>query len=204
MSADDPVFRTVLIVGAAVLLPIMVYHRLRSQATGEKLDRRREGLFILLTLRPIGVACMLGLFAYMVNPSSMAWSSVSLPAALRWAGAGVGVLGGGLLIWTLRTLGKNLTDTVVTRKNHTLVTSGPYRWVRHPFYDSVALCIVANSMVAANWFLFATGGLTFTLMVVRTRREEEILESRFGDTHRAYMERTGRFLPRIGTRRRGT
>lgn len=36
------------------------------------------------------------------------------------------VLGGGLLIWTLRTLGANLTDTVITRKEHTLVTSGPY------------------------------------------------------------------------------
>jgi len=49
------------------------------------------------------------------------------------------VLGGGLLIWTLRTLGANLTDTVITRKEHTLVTSGPYRWVPHPFYDAVGL-----------------------------------------------------------------
>lgn len=203
MSADEPVFRSLLIAGAIVLLPIMIYHRIRSQATREKLDRRREGLFILLTLRPIGVAGMLGLIAYMVNPSSMAWSSVPLPAPLRWAGAGVGVLGGGLLIWTLRTLGKNLTDTVVTRKEHTLVTSGPYRWVRHPFYDAVALCVVANSLVAANWFLFLTGSLTFMLMVLRTRREEEMLETRFGDSHRAYMERTGRFFPRFGTRSGG-
>jgi protein-S-isoprenylcysteine O-methyltransferase Ste14 len=78
------------------------------------------------------------------------------------------------------------------------VTSGPYRWVRHPFYDCVALCVLANSVVAANWFLFSTGGLAVGLMVVRTRKEEEKLLARFGDAYRAYMERTGRFLPRLG------
>jgi len=191
----DQTFRIVLIVGCLILLPIALYHRLRSQATGERLDRREEGLFILFTLRPVGVAGMLGLIAYMVNPTWMAWSSLTLPDWLRWVGVGVGLLAGGLLIWTLRSLGKNLTDTVVTRREHTLVTSGPYRWVRHPFYDSVALCGLTNSLVAANWFLLLTGGLSFVLMIVRTRREEEKLLARFGDAYRAYMERTGRFLP---------
>ena len=194
----DQKFRVVLIVGFLILLPIAVYYRLKSQATGEKLDRRQEGLFILLTLRPVGVVGMLGFIAYMVNPSWMAWSSVPLPEWLRWTGVGVGVIAGGLLIWTLRSLGKNLTDTVVTRREHTLVTSGPYRWVRHPFYDCVALCILANSLVAANWFLLMSGGLVFVLIIVRTRTEEERLLARFGDSYRAYMERTGRFLPGIG------
>jgi len=199
----DQTFRTVLIVGSLVVLPIAAYHRLKSQATGEKLDRRQEGLFILLTLRPIGVASMLGVIAYMVNPAWMAWSSVPLLEPLRWTGVGVGVLAGGLLVWTLRSLGANLTDTVVTRTDHTLVTTGPYRWVRHPFYDAVVLCVVANSLIAANWFLFLTGGLAFILMIVRTRTEETNLLARFGDSYRAYMERSGRFVPRIGASRRG-
>ncbi|MBI3694828.1 MAG: isoprenylcysteine carboxylmethyltransferase family protein [Acidobacteria bacterium] len=193
----DQTFRAVLMVGSLVVLPIGVYYRLKSQATGEKLNRRQEGLFILLTLRPVGVIGMLGLIAYMVDPSWMAWSSVSLPEWLRWTAVSVGALAGGLLIWTFHSLGKNLTDTVVTRREHTLVTSGPYRWVRHPFYDSVALCVLANSIVAANWFLFLSGGLAFALIIMRTRKEEEKLLARFGDAYRAYMERTGRFLPRI-------
>ncbi len=195
---DDQTFRVVLIVGSLILLPIAACHRLKSQATGEKLDRRQEGLFILFTLRPVGVLGILGLIAYMVKPSWMAWSSVSLPEWLRWMGVGLGVIAGRLLTWTLRSLGKNLTDTVVTRREHTLVINGPYRWVRHPFYDSIALCVLANSIVAANWFLFLTGTLLFVLWIVRTRKEEEKLLARFGDAYRAYMERTGRFLPRIG------
>ena len=194
---EDQTFRIVLIISSLVLFPVTIYHRLKSQATREKLDRRQEGLFILFTLRPIGILCMLGLIAYMVNPSWMAWSSVHLPAWLRWAGVGVGVAAASLLVWTLRNLGPNLTDTVVTRREHTLVTSGPYRWVRHPFYDGAALAFLANSLAAANWFLFVTGGLALLLLVIRTRREEERLLSRFGDSYRAYMERTGRFLPRI-------
>ena len=201
MNQEDT-FRAVLIVGFLVVLPIALYHRIKSQATGERLDRRQEGLFMLATLRPVGLVLWLGLIAYMVDPSWMAWSSVPLPAWLRWTGAGVCAVAAGLLFWTFRSLGKNLTDTVVTRREHTLVTSGPYRWVRHPFYDSVVLLVLASSLIAANWFLFAAGGLFFLLAIVRTRTEEEKLLARFGDSYRTYMERTGRFLPRMRANRR--
>ncbi len=199
MDHDQP-FRIALIVGALILLPIAAYHRRKSQATGEKLDRRQEGRFILFTLRPVGAVAWLALIAFMINPSWMAWSSVPLPEWLRWAGVGVGVVTGGLLIWTLRSLGTNLTDTVVTRRSHTLVTTGPYRWVRHPFYDAAALAVLANSLAAANWFLLLSGSLSVLLIIVRTRTEEEKLLARFGDSYRVYMERTGPFLPRLGAK----
>jgi protein-S-isoprenylcysteine O-methyltransferase Ste14 len=61
----------------------------------------------------------------------------------------------------------------------------------------VALCIVATSLIAANWFILLSGALAFALIVVRTRTEEEQLLARFGDSYRTYMQRTGRFLPRV-------
>jgi protein-S-isoprenylcysteine O-methyltransferase Ste14 len=112
-------------------------------------------------------------------------------------------IGCGLLVWTFRCLEGNLTDTVVTRQKHRLVLHGPYRWIRHPFYDSAALLTVAISLIAANWFLFVTGVVGFCLLIIRTRTEEDNLVARFGDSYRTYMERTGRFLPRIGANRRG-
>ena len=147
----DQIFRAVLIVVFLVVLPIGIYHRLKSQATGEKLDRRQEGLFILATLRPMGAAFWLGLIAWMVE----------------------------------------------------LVLHGPYRWIRHPLYDSAALLTVAISLIAANWFLFLTGVALFCLLTIRTRTEEQNLLARFGNGYQTYMERTGRFLPRIGPKRRG-
>ena len=108
-----------------------------------------------------------------------------------------------LLVWTFWCLGRNLTDTVVTRQQHTLVSHGPYYWIRHPLYDSVALLTMAISLIAANWFLFVTGVVLLCLLIIRTRTEEENLVARFGDSYRRYMQRTGRFLPRITTNRRG-
>ena len=133
MKSDDR-FRYILIVGLLMLVSIGVYHRLRAR-TGEKLDRMQEGLFNLVALRLSAVAGLVGMSVYLVNPTGLSFSSLALPDSLRWVGAGLGCLTGFLLIWTLQSLGKNLTDTVVTRKEHNLVTTGPYRWVRHPFYD---------------------------------------------------------------------
>jgi protein-S-isoprenylcysteine O-methyltransferase Ste14 len=199
----DHTFRVVLIVVFLLVLPIGIYHRLKSQATREKLDRRQEGLFILATLRPVGAAFWLELIAWMVDPRWMDWSSVSLPAWLRWTGVGLIAIACGLLLWTFRCLGKNLTDTVVTRQKHTLVMHGPYRWVRHPFYDSAALLALAVSLITANWFFFVTGVVLFCLFFIRTRTEEKNLVARFGDSYRAYMEQTGRFLPGITANRHG-
>src|SRR5262245_44388146 len=121
----DRTFRAALLVIVLVVFPVGVYYRLRSQATREKLDRWQEGPFILATLRPVAGVLALGLIAYLIDPATMAWSSTPLPAWMRWSGVVVCAIAGGLLIWTFRRLGKNLTDTVVTRREHTLVTDGP-------------------------------------------------------------------------------
>jgi protein-S-isoprenylcysteine O-methyltransferase Ste14 len=195
---EEQTFRSVMIAGSLLLFPVAIYYRVRSQASGESLDRWQEGRFILFTLRPIGIVTMLGAVAFMINPAWMAWSAVPLPPWLRWIGVLFGVAGGSLLIWAFRSLGPNLTDTVVTRRVHTLVITGPYRYVRHPFYAAATLSVIANALVAANWFLLVGGLLAISLIVLRTRREEDRLVERFGDSYRAYMRRTGRFLPRIG------
>lgn len=197
MTADDQTFRVVLTAGFAVVFPVALFYRVRSQMTREPLDRRQEGAFILLTLRPIGLAGMLATLAFMIDPAWMAWSSVPLPAALRWAGAGIGALGAALLLWAFASLGRNLTDTVVTRRAHTLVTHGPYRRVRHPFYDGVALLVVATALMTATWFVFVCGALAFALLVARTPIEEAHLLQRFGRPYEEYRRRTGRFLPRL-------
>ena len=152
---------------------------------------------MLATLRPAGGALWLSAIAYMISPAWMAWSSMPLPLWLRWSGAVFSVLSVALLLWTLPALGRNLTDTVVTRKEHTLVTRGPYRWIRHPFYVCMALMTVGSALVAANWFIFVSGVVVFSLLALRSRVEEEQLAARFGDAYLDYQKRTGRFLPKL-------
>src|SRR5687768_390028 len=134
---DDQVFQVILIVAVVILMPIAIYHRVQAMS-GEKLDRSREGAVFLTARVVLAGPAMVGFLAYLINPEWMEWSALPVPIWLRWLGIAIGVLGGAFLVWTFRSLGKNITDTVVTRKEHTLVTTGPYRWVRHPFYVSLA------------------------------------------------------------------
>ncbi len=194
---EEDALRWWLLAGLVAVFPIIAYHRIKAHRAGDALDRRQEGLFILATLRPAAIVFFVSVTLYLVNPARMAWSAVALPGWVRWSGIGLIAAAGALLFWTLRSLGANLTDTVVTRKAHTLVVKGPYRWVRHPFYDSVALLLIAISLVAANWFMLVTGAVVFTLLAVRVEREEERLVARFGDDYRGYMARTNRFLPKV-------
>lgn len=195
MSGYYPTVRATLLAGYAILLPIALFYRIRSQSTGEKLDRRREGLFILATLRPVAALFAAGWIAWLIDPRHMAWSAIPLPESARIAGLALWLASGALWITTFVFLGRNLTDTVVTRKAHTLVTSGPYRAVRHPFYVSVLLHVAGASLVAANAFLLATGAAIFLLLALRTRREEAELRARFGDAYREYAAQTGAFFP---------
>jgi protein-S-isoprenylcysteine O-methyltransferase Ste14 len=192
----ENVFRLVLLSGLMLVIPVMLHFRIKAAKQKDRLNRREEGLFILFTLRPIGAFGMLGLFAYLINPRSMAWSSLPLPNWSRWCGVGIGALSAAFIIATVRSLGTNLTDTVVTRAQHTLVTTGPYRWIRHPFYVGFAGAVFANALTAANAFIGATGAIAVLLLVVRSRTEERKLLERFGDAYASYRSRTGAFIPR--------
>lgn len=192
----DESFRTVLLIVVGLFVPFGVYYRVQSY-TGEKLDRWQEGKFILFALRMSGLPWFVGSVAWAINPSWMAWAALPLPSWLRWAGLGLVFVWGMLLVWTFRHLGRNLTDTVVTREQHTLVTTGPYRFVRHPFYLAFAIALVGGSLVTANWFILLSGCVPFAFLIARTRIEEEKLVERFGDEYRDYMAKTGRFWPRM-------
>ena len=195
MSQDD-VIRLSLITILLVFLPVGFYYRIRSH-TGEQLDRWQEGAFILFGVRLGAVPGFIASIAWLINPRWMAWSAIPLPPLLRYSGFLLIGCGMALIVWTFRRLGGNLTDTVVTRRDHTLVTTGPYRYVRHPFYLAGALAALGGSLVTANWFLLVAALVPLAFLFARTRIEEEKLIERFGDEYRNYMANTPRFIPRL-------
>jgi len=194
---DDSIFRLAILVVMALFTPLAAYHRIRSNQTREKLDRRQEGTFILFGLRLGAIPMLLSFLAWMIDPAWMEWAALPFPAWLRWCGIAFLVGWGLLMVWTFQHLGKNLTDTVVTRKDHTLVISGPYRYVRHPFYVSFALAVLGVSLATANWFFFLAGVTPLAFIVARTPIEEAKLVERFGGEYLQYMRKVGRFVPRL-------
>jgi len=82
-----------------------------------------------------------------------------------------------------------------------LVTSGPFAWVRHPFYVAYWLGFVAAPVATAS-FVLAIPVAIYAVVFVAAAREEEalLLASAMGDQYREYASRTGMFLPGIGRR----
>src|SRR5262245_54549145 len=117
--ADNHTFRLALLAALAVFAPFAMYYRARS-ATSERLDRWQEGVFILFGLRLSALGVFIACVFWMIDPQTMAWSSLELLSWLRWLGVGLVGCTGLLVVWTFRNLGKNLTDTVVTRTEHRL------------------------------------------------------------------------------------
>ncbi|MEE8232131.1 MAG: isoprenylcysteine carboxylmethyltransferase family protein, partial [Thermoplasmata archaeon] len=102
-----------------------------------------------------------------------------------------------LAFLAFRSLGTNYSGTVVIKDSHTLVTSGPYRWIRHPIYTSYFALTLSLFLLTANWFIGLALLALSILLASRVEGEEALLLERFGDAYRAYMYRTGRFLPRL-------
>ena len=148
-------------------------------------------------MRLAGLAGMAGLIAYLIKPACMAWATVPLPVWLRWTGVGLALIAGALLVWMFRTLGRNLTDTVVTRKQHTLVTTGPYRWVRNPMYVGAAAVIFGSALVLSSPSLVLLAGAFLLLMhAVVVLYEEPTLADKFGASYRSYRAEVRRWLIR--------
>jgi protein-S-isoprenylcysteine O-methyltransferase Ste14 len=134
----------------------------------------------------------------------MRWSSFDTPEWLRWIGVGLGVIVVPAVHWVLAALGSNVSETVLTKERHELVSSaGPYQWIRHPLYTTGITLFLAIGFMAANWFVL--GMALIALVLIRTvvvPREERELVARFGSEYEDYKRRTGAMLPRL--RREGT
>lgn len=197
---ENLIFRIIVIALIVTSLTVSIYYRRKAQqSSGDQIDRRHEGDFIMIALRIGGGLTWLTIFAYMVYPPAVAWATLPLPEWPRWLGVFGGFAAVILLIWMFWSLGTNITDTVVTRQEHTLVTDGPYHWIRHPLYSFGGLLFFSLSLVTSIWLIPLLAIPTSVILIKRTSIEEQILHSRFGDEYLHYARRTGRFFPRIGS-----
>lgn len=77
-----------------------------------------------------------------------------------------------------------------------LITTGPYGWVRHPLYTAACLETLAVPLALLSWPGLALAAFAFVpCEVLRARFEERFLRLTFGPAYDAYASRTGAFLP---------
>jgi protein-S-isoprenylcysteine O-methyltransferase Ste14 len=185
--------RFTLIAISLIFVVVGGYHRIQSQRSGERLDRTKEGWPILIGIRLLGLTTTA---VWLWNPAWFQWASEPIPPTLRWIGVAGFALAVAWLMWMFHTLGRNLTDTVVTRRDAYFVDSGPYRFVRNPMYTGILMVGMSLGLALGTWLLPFAASVMFALLALRTRTEEKYLIDRFGNRYRDYMERVGRFFPK--------
>ncbi len=177
---------------------ISIYFRRKADRdSGEKLSRQADGTPMMMVIRVFGLFLWLSPLVYLVNPAWMSWPKLNLPEPVRWFGVALGLTCIPLIYWLFTSIGSGITPVSATRKQHTLVTHGIYRWVRHPLYSVGSSLIASFGLMADNWFIILLAILAFIAMAARTPKEEANLIEKFGDEYREYMKRTGRFLPKL-------
>lgn len=172
------------------------YHRL-AVSTGGKVEYKEGRLHTGLRLL-VGIPFMLSFAVYLVLPGWFSWAALPLPGWAKWSGVFLGAASLVLIGWVQRALGSNFSTTLHVREEHTLISHGPYRWVRHPMYTVLFVHLLAILLLTANWYIGGVPLAALALIVaLRLKNEENTMLEKFGDGYREYMQRTGRFLPRL-------
>jgi len=191
-------FRWLPLAVLVVAITISGYHRAKARRESETIPRQREGAALLAARLLLILPLLLAILMYVISPRHMAWASFASPPWLRWVGFALGVTTIPAVHWVLRSLGRNVSETVLTKSQHELVTSGPYRWIRHPLYTVGVALLVSVGLMNSSWLILLLALVIALLVriVVIPLEERQLLE-KFGSDYETYMTRTGRFLPRL-------
>jgi protein-S-isoprenylcysteine O-methyltransferase Ste14 len=145
-----------------------------------------------LLLHEIGLLLVWGGFA-------LRFWTVGVERAITWQGVVGNVL---LVLAAALTFGslavfKSWRLLPVVGADHELCTSGVYRIVRHPIYAAFNLTGVGVALAVPSPIVIAGAVALLVACEVRSRTEEEVLLSAFGDRYREYMQRVSRCVPGI-------
>ena len=95
-----------------------------------------------------------------------------------------------------RALGRQWRVDAGLNADHELVRSGPYAIVRHPIYASMLFLLLGTGFMVATWLMFAISLAIFIVGTeIRTRVEDALLETRFGDEFRGYRRSVPAYIP---------
>ena len=177
----------------AMWLSWMVYWWAASRDVKSTL--RRESLASRLShIVPLAIA----VFLFGVQKTRIAFLGERfLPLATWPFWLGLLLTAGGLLftVWARLDLGRNWSGTVTIKKEHELITSGPYAVVRHPIYTGLLLAFLGSALALGEWRAVLAFALAAGALWRKLRIEERWMRQQFGDAYQAYSRRVAALIP---------
>lgn len=182
---------------ALVVLQLAVRVPFAAKAEKRKVASSRRG--------PLEVALMAGVTLGMIAAppvalfsSVLAFADYLLHPAAFGAGLTAGLVGLWLCFRSHADLGTNWSTTLELKEEHTLVTHGVYRRVRHPMYTGLLLTALAQALVLPNWLAGPSYLVAFLLLLVlRVGKEEQMMRDQFGQAYDEYAKSTKRLVPGV-------
>jgi len=123
---------------------------------------------------------------------------VILGGWLTWMGVAIMISGVIFRQYAISTLGKFFTSTIQIKKDHELIQTGPYRYIRHPSYLGILIISLGLGIAMANWISLILCIVLPTIgLMQRVQFEEKELELHFGKQYQDYRKNTWRVIPHI-------
>ncbi|MHA2218352.1 MAG: methyltransferase family protein [Candidatus Hodarchaeales archaeon] len=115
---------------------------------------------------------------------------------LSWIGLFVYLLAAIIIVMARVNLGKQGIGILVVREDHELITTGLYKFLRHPMYSGTLLGVIGFAFVTQSVFVsLITFVLYFWIFKERLKYEENLLEEAFGEKYLKYKESSYRLIP---------
>ncbi len=103
-----------------------------------------------------------------------------------------------LFLWARNHLKENYTGHLSIKTKQPLITTGPYRFIRHPGYASFILIALGVSLAYSSLIgIVAVPVLIVPGLLFRIHREEDLLQNHFGQEFKEYAARTKRLIPGV-------
>lgn len=142
---------------------------------------------------------VLGIFLGIGLAFFFQWAGLGLlPSWMEWPGLALMLVGIALRSWAILNLGRFFSTRVELASDHQVVDTGPYRFIRHPAYTGSMITLAGMGLALGSWLSALLLVVIFVFIYsYRVRVEEAFLLASLGAEYGAYMEKTGRFLPRL-------
>jgi protein-S-isoprenylcysteine O-methyltransferase Ste14 len=186
--------KVVILLASVVMVLIRAPHGQRSRTVPVVKNRKGTLEDVLLTVAWIAFFLPL---VWVVAPI-FAFADYSLRPVPFLSGTICLALGLWLFYRSHADLGTNWSITLQVRENHTLVTRGIYRWVRHPMYVALLVYSLGQALAVPNWIVGPSYGAAMILLVaLRVGPEEQMMLEEFGKDYDTYRAATKRLVPGI-------
>ena len=187
--------KATLILGIVAVVAIRApYGRRSSQVKVIKSKRGRIDI-LLLSLMWLGSVILPVLW---VSTPLFSFADYQLHAAQYAVGVVLFSLGLWLFHRSHVDLSTNWSVSLDIRENHSLITSGVYRSIRHPMYSAILLQAFGQTLIAPNWIVGSFYISAFILMFsFRVGPEEQMMLEQFGNRYAIYMTKSQRLIPGI-------